>query len=220
MAKKNTTQEDNLSKLESFVNENQNAILSGLAVVLLVVFGYLGFNNYYLPQQEQEAQEQLFKAQFYFETDSFSMALNGDGNYPGFLDIIDDYGLTKAANLSHYYAGVSYLRLGKYDLAIDYLKDFSSDDLMLSALALGAIGDAYAEKGQAGNSLEYYADAAQASDNNFTAPVFYMKAGLMAEAEGQTEAALNYFQSLKDKYPESTQAASATKHIARLKVKS
>ncbi|MEX0812480.1 MAG: tetratricopeptide repeat protein [Chitinophagales bacterium] len=215
-----TTPEDKLDKLENFVNENQNKVLTGVAVVLLVVFGYLGFNNYYLPKQEQEAQEQMFKAQFYFEVDSFSLALNGDGNYPGFLDIIDSYRFTKASNLSNYYAGISYLKLGKYDLAIDYLNKFSADDVMLSAIALGAIGDAYAEKGENGQSLNYYVKAAKASDNNFTAPLFYLKAGLMAESEGKNADALSYFKALKENYPESSQASNAEKHIARLSMKS
>ena len=221
MAKtQNTGSEESLDKLESFVNENQNKVLTGVAVVLLIVFGYLGFNNYYLPQQEQEAQEQIFKAQYYFEVDSFSLALNGDGNYPGFLEIIDDYGFTKAANLSKYYAGISYLRLGKYDLAIDYLNDFSSDDVMLSAISLGAIGDAYAEKGENANGIEYYVKAAKESDNNFTAPVYYLKAGLLADQEGRKEDALSYFKALKENYPESAQAGTAEKHIARLSANS
>lgn len=212
--------EDNLDKLESLVNENQNRVLIGVAVVLLAVFAYLGFNNYYLPKQEQEAQEQMFKAQYYFEVDSFSLALNGDGNYPGFLDIADNYRFTKAANLANYYAGISYLRLKKYDLAIDYLESFSSDDVMLSAISLGAIGDAYAEKGETARSLDYYIKAAKASDNDFTAPMYYLKAGLMAEAEGKDADALNYFKTLKDKFPKSSQAANAEKYIARLSAKS
>lgn len=222
MAKtKNTNpQEETIDKVEAFVNENQNKVLIGVGVVLLVVFGYLGFNSYYLPQQEQAAQEQIFKAQYYFEVDSFSLALNGDGNYPGFLSIIDDYSFTKAANLSKYYAGISYLHLGKFDLAISYLKDFSSDDVMLSAVSLGAIGDAYAEKGENKNSLSYYVKAAKVSDNNFTAPLYYYKAGLLAELEGNKADALSYFKVLKEKYPESTQAGNAAKHIARLSAKS
>lgn len=216
----NSGSEESLDKLESFVNENQNKVLTGVAVVLLVVFGYLGFTNYYLPQQEQDAQAEIFKAQYYFEVDSFSLALNGDGKYPGFLEIIDDYGFTKAANLSKYYAGICYLNLAKYDLAIDYMKDFSSDDVMLSAISLGVIGDAYAEKGDNASSIEYYVKAAKTSDNNFTAPIYYLKAGLLAELEGKNSDALSYFKALKENYPESSQAGTAEKHIARLSANS
>lgn len=216
----NSGSEESLDKLESFVNENQNKVLTGVAVVLLVVFGYLGFTNYYLPQQEQDAQAEIFKAQYYFEVDSFSLALSGDGKYPGFLEIIDDYGFTKAANLSKYYAGICYLNLAKYDLAIDYMKDFSSDDVMLSAISLGVIGDAYAEKGDNASSIEYYVKAAKTSDNNFTAPIYYLKAGLLAELEGKNSDALSYFKALKENYPESSQASTAEKHIARLSANS
>jgi hypothetical protein len=39
---------------------------------------------------------------------------------------------------------MAYLNTGKYNEAIDYLNKFKSDDI-LSGLATGAIGDAYAE---------------------------------------------------------------------------
>ncbi len=53
---------------------------------------------------EQEALKQMFVAENLFEKDSFNMALNGDGNAPGFLEIIDKYSSTPSGNLANYYA--------------------------------------------------------------------------------------------------------------------
>src|SRR5210317_785627 len=102
MAKKNTPQEDNLQELESaltktehFIEENQKVISYVVGGILLIVILFLGFNKFYLQPKEDEAMSQMFMAENYFEKDSFNLAINGDGNYLGFLDIIEDYGVTK-----------------------------------------------------------------------------------------------------------------------------
>ena len=78
--------------------------------------------------KEVDAQSQIFRAEQYFEKDSFKLAFEGDGDALGFNDIIDEYGVTETANLAHYYAGICYLRLGEYENAIDDLKSFDSND--------------------------------------------------------------------------------------------
>ena len=83
----------------------------------------------------------MFYPQQYFEQaiasetakDSLlNLALNGaEGKY-GFLDIIDEYSGTKAANLATYSAGMAYLSQQNYQEAISYLENFSSDDAICS----------------------------------------------------------------------------------------
>ena len=94
MAKKTTRAEENiqaveeaLSKTEYFIEKNQNPILIVIGMLVIVILAYMGFNQFYLKPQEKKAQEQVFMAEKYFETDSINLALNGDGLYPGFLDI-------------------------------------------------------------------------------------------------------------------------------------
>ena len=61
-----------------------------------------------------------------FEKIHLELLTNPGGGYPGFLDIMDTYSGTKAANLARYYSGLCYLHLGQYDAAIEYLKDYSA----------------------------------------------------------------------------------------------
>ena len=72
----------------------------------------------------------MFQAIYYFEADSLDLALNGDGNKLGFKDISEEYAITQAGNLANFYAGAAYLKQGKFKLALIYLNDFSSDDLL------------------------------------------------------------------------------------------
>jgi hypothetical protein len=74
----------------------------------------------------------------------YKLSLNGSEGKFGFIKIADEYSGTDAANLANY-AGMAYLNTAKYTEAIEYLSKFKSEDVVLGALARGAIGDAYAQ---------------------------------------------------------------------------
>ena len=104
---------ETLSKSEQFINENKNKIFSVLGVIAIVLLSFSIF-SYIERTQNVTAQEEMFQAVYYFEKDSLVQALNGDGNNYGFLEIIDEYSLSDAANLSKFYAGSSYLKPVSY----------------------------------------------------------------------------------------------------------
>ena len=160
---KKIKQEDNLQEVESaltrteqFIEENQKLFSIIIGALVVVVLIYLGFGKLYIQPKEKEAKEQMFMAEHYFQTDSFNLAINGDGNYLGFLDIIDNYGVTESANLANYYTGISYLRLRDFDQAIKYLNKFDTEDILVAPVAEGAKGDAYLELGKNDKALSQY----------------------------------------------------------------
>lgn len=204
------------SKTEHYIEENKNRLATAALVIVAIVGGYFAYKYLYVQPLDEEAQKQMWKAEQYFEKDSFDLALNGDGNYFGFLQIIDDYGLTKTANLAHYYAGVSYLRKGEYETAIGHLEDFSSDDEMLSPIATGAIGDAFMELGKTEDALSQYVKAAEMKDNKFTAPLYLMKAGLAYELQGDYSGAKKVYEKIKKDYAETSEGRNVDKYLARV----
>lgn len=203
-----------------FINKNQTIIIGVLSAVLVLVVGYVGVKQYYLPEQDAKAQVAIFEAQALFEKDSFNLALNGNAEIEGFTDIIADYGMTRTGNLAHYYAGICNLKMGNYDDAISQLDKFSSDDMILGAMALGAKGDAYAEKGDLSKAISNYEKAAKYNDNEFTTPMFLLKAALAKDVNGDSDAALKDLKALKKAYPKYDASTSTVdKHIARLEQK-
>jgi tetratricopeptide (TPR) repeat protein len=214
-----TEVESALTKSEQFLEANQKLIGIIIGAIVVVSVGYLALNKFYLEPRSTDAQEQMFMAQNYFEKDSFNLALNGDGNNPGFLDIVDDYGSTDAGNLAKYYAGISYLNLGQYDNAIDYLKKFSTDDLLLGPISVGAQGDAQLELGKADKALSLYTDAYKMNDNELTTPIYMLKAGELLESSNKNADALKLYETIKQKFPESNEGRSIDKYIARAKAK-
>ncbi|MCD4747553.1 MAG: tetratricopeptide repeat protein [Bacteroidales bacterium] len=224
MAKKKNATEDKivaveevLSKTERFIESNQKIISIVVGVLIVVILGYFGYKKFYLAPKEKEAQLQMFMAEKYFEQDSLNLALSGDGNYLGFLDIIDEYGVTKSANLANYYAGICYLNKGEFENAIDYLKNFDSNDQIVAGMALGAIGDAYMELEKPKKALDYYLDAADKNVNDFVTPTFLMKAGWTYEILEKWDKALNVYERIKKDFPKSSESRTIDKYIARTK---
>lgn len=211
--------ENALSKTEQYIEENQKSLTIIVIAIFIVVGGYLGYRKFYLEPTEKEAKSQMFYAEQYFEKDSFNLALYGDGMYPGFIDIIDDYGVTRSAELAGYYAGISYLRLGDYEEAISYLKKFDANSKMISQLAKGAIGDAYVQLGELEKGLDYYESAASDEENDFLSPLYLKKAALVYQELEHYNKALSIFQEIKSEYPLSEEGRDADRYIAALQAK-
>lgn len=222
MAKKKNVQPDSfenvenvLSKTEQYIEDNQKSLTIIVAAIIVIVGGYLAFQKFYVGPQDKQAKADMFVAEQYFERDSFSLALYGDGVELGFLDIIDEYGITKSANLAHYYAGISFLHLGDYESAIEYLKAFESDDQIIAPMALGAIGDAYSEMEDYETALSYYMKAADKNVNEFTSPIYLMKAAQVYEFLDDYKKALAIYERVKKDHPKSNEARHIDKYITR-----
>ena len=216
------TLDQTASKTEDFVAKNQNVILSVVGVVTIAIVGYFAYNKFIVEPKEEDAVEQMFVAQQNFQkatdgtkSDSlYTLALNGSEGKYGFVRIAEEYSGTKAANLANYYAGMAYLNLGKFDQAISSLEKFSSDDAILSVLAIGAIGDAQSEKNQPKEALGSYLKAVEksrttakdADKNDFTTPHYLLKAGKVALALNNKADAVKYFTDIKENFETAQEA--------------
>lgn len=212
--------ENALSKTEQFIEDNKKVLTIVVAAIVIIVGGYLGYTKLYVAPMENDAKAQMFVAEQYFQKDSFKLALKGDGNYKGFLGIIDEYGVTKAGHLAEYYAGISCLHLGQFQDAINHLKNFDSDDKMISPIALGATGDAYLELKNNAEAISYYNKAIdKAGDNKFITPIYLMKLGLAYEVDNNWQKALETYQRIENEFGKSNEGRSVEKYIERAKLK-
>lgn len=219
MSKKSTAHEQRFSKFEQFVIDNQRILSYVAGAILLVVAGYFGWKRFIVEPKEKEAETLIYPAQIYFENDSLEKALYGDSVNYGFIDIADEYGITKTGNLASYYSGIILLKLGKYEEAIDYLKDFKSDSKIIQPMAYGAIGDAYVQLQDYDKAADYYQKAVDSDPNKFTAPLYLKKAGLVLEEMGDYDEAKEMYQKIKDDYPDTQEATDIEKYIGRVEAK-
>lgn len=210
--------EEALGRSEQFIERNQNILIGVVVAIVLIIGGYIGYTRFILEPREQEARSLMFMAEKYFEQDSLQIALEGDGNNLGFLDIIDEYGMTQSANLSRYYAGVSYLNLGEFDQAITHLKKFNKKDQILGAMAYGAIGDSYLELEDMTNATRFYKRAAIHEPNLLTTPTFLLKLGMTYELMGNHKDALDAYQKIQNDYKDSNEGRNIERYIARVRL--
>lgn len=222
------TLDETASKTEAFVEKNQKYIFIIIGAVALVVLGFLGYKEFIAKPKQTAAMNDMFQAQKYFNDavaasgttkDSlYTLALNGGEGKYGMLDIIKEYSGTPSANLANYYSGTAYLRLKDYKNAVDYLSNFKSEDEILAPLAKGNIGDAFAQLNQPEDALEYYEAAVKMRDNEYTTPMYLYKAGVIALELNQPKKALDYFISIKENYPNATEASTIDVFIGKAQI--
>ncbi len=215
------TLDEGSSKTQKWVERNQNKILGLVAIISIVVIGVFAYSKLIKEPNESNALNKMYFAQKKFDeavlinNDSiYNIALNGDDLNMGMLQIIDKFGGTDAANLAHYYSGIMYLKMNDYPNSIKYLSEFSSDDILLSSLATGSIGDAFAELNQFDDAFDYYVKASK-SNNNYSSPMYLFKAGLVAMRLNKFNRAEEYFSIIKQDYPNSTEAKNIDAFISK-----
>ena len=200
---------------EEFVEKNQKILsIVGVAIVVVIaaVFGYRYMNN----QKNITAQSEIFQSQYYFEKDSLDLALDGDGRSLGLLDVIDEYGNTKAGNLAYYYAGAIYLKKRENEKAIEYLSKFSTGEDLVQARAFALTGDAYMELGNYSDAADAYEKAAERSDDKYFSPGYLVKAALAHEKNNDYQSAIASMDKIIKKYFGASEYNEARKHKARL----
>lgn len=209
--------EQTLTKTEQFLEQNYKPLLYVL-IGLVVLVGLFWLVKMYSGKKNEEAQSQMFMAEKYFSQDSLKLALNGDGNNLGFIDIADQYKMTKSGKLANFYAGACLMHLGQFEEAIGYLNKYTLKDEILTPEAKGLIGDANVELGDTEEGVKYYLEAADMADNSFHTPIYLMKAGIIYESEAKYTEALKLYERIQDEYVESNEGRSIDKYIARVKL--
>ncbi|MCZ2460484.1 MAG: tetratricopeptide repeat protein [Chitinophagales bacterium] len=217
---KGLTEEVIIAKAKDFWDKYSKPVSYVAIAIIVLVGGYFSYKNFIVKPKNEKAADAMFKAEEYYRIDSVNLALNGDGQYPGFLSVISKYGGTDAANLAHFYAGSCYLKLGDDANAVKYLKDFSTDAKAVQARAYKLLGDAYADMGKNSDALNYYKKAARhfTDDQANSAESLFMAAYFADRVMKDSKEAISLYKELKDKYPSTQQGMDADKYLAQLGV--
>lgn len=202
---------------KSFLDHYQTYIFGGVAALVLVVGGWFAYSNLYVAPKQKEAVEQMYRAQLQFERDSFALALtNPAPGFSGFLDIIENYKGSAAANSANYYAGICYLHLGEYAAAIDYLNAFKPDGEVLPIMKYGAIGDAWSEQGDFSKAMKNYQRAIGAGGNDFLVAYYLKKSGMLHERNGDKDQARKTYEQIKEEFPLTPAGSDIEKYLSRV----
>lgn len=190
-----------------------------LVALIVIIGGYFAYKNYVSEPNEKAASEAMFRAEEYYRLDSARLALNGDQMNAGFLKIISKYGSTKAGKLANFYAGSCYLKLGDFNNAVKYLKDFSTPVAQLQERTYGLLGDAYSELNKKEEAAAQYKKAGTYFEKDeLFSPEYLFRSAYLYESMGKTQEAIAMYKTIKDKYPASQRGVEVDKYLARLGV--
>jgi tetratricopeptide (TPR) repeat protein len=208
-----------VDKWKHFQDNYGRRAVMGLLVILIIVLGYFGYKQFILDPKEKQASESMFRAEDYYRMDSIRLALNGDAINAGFVKIYSRFKGTKAADLAAFYAGSCYLKLGDFNNAVKYLKDFNTTAVQVQAKAYGLLGDAYSELNRKEDAVEQYKKAGTYFEKDeIISPEYLFRAGYLYESMGKTQDAIAMYQTIKDKYPASPRGFDIDRYLARLGV--
>lgn len=217
-------QKDNLQETQNqlattgkFMQENAKSLAVIGGAILALILLYFGYQKFYLAPRAEKAANEMFRAEQYAVSDSLTdKAIKGDGSYPGFETIADEYSNTKSANIANAYLGGLYLKKGEFQKAVDALGEYSSTGSpVIDPLVLGMLGDGYSELKDYSKAITYYKKAADKGKNGFTSPLFLKKLGLVYEEQKEFKSAEDTYQKIKTDYPESYEATIVDSYIAR-----
>ena len=210
--------ENFVTKTLSFFNKYQNIIYGVIIGVLVIVLAILAFNRFYIQKKNAEAAQIQQPIHWLVQGDTASLkkALEGDGENDGFLDIASGYKITKTSNTANYYAGVTYLKLGQKEDALEYLKKFKKKEDVLWYACQATIGDLYDEQGDESSAISYYEKAVKGKDPFFT-PIALFKLGQMYERKGDWKKALDAYETIEKDFYTEYNKMSVAQYVERAK---
>ena len=169
MAKQHVAEQETLgeamNRTELFFEKNGRNmayIFLGLLVLAALIFGYRAL---IVAPRATKAAERIAEAQYRFEEQNpdYQLALEGDANGAGFLDVIEEYGSTPSGNLAKHYAGICYLKTGDLENAAKYLAKYSPvkgiPGALINAQNLGLQGDIAVEQQNYAKAVKFYEQA-------------------------------------------------------------
>lgn len=226
MSKNQTPQENQAAEViattGAWVETNKKTIIATIVAVIVIVGGYLGYTYGYQQPREEKAQTLCTDGLQYIQSSDFETALNGEGTFPGYIKIANEYSGTDGANLANLYAGICYAQQNKYQEALPYLEAYTpGDDQSISAMALFALAQCYAGVNNIDEAIETFQEAAEQADNAALSPMCLLEAGKLLESQDKKAEALKLYESIKADYPTSTlvvgSPAEIEKYVERAK---
>lgn len=210
--RENTEMGEVINNTELFIEKNKKKIIALIVAILVIVLAIFGISKI-SQSRNAKANAELYAAEQWFAADEWQMALDGNENHAGFLEVAKKYGCTPTGRRAKYEAGVCYLQLGQYNEALNMLKKYKGKDQLTAVKAVICMGDAEAELGNSNEALKLYEKAAKMNENFLTAPEALFKAGMVCLTDGNNAKAAEYFNQIKRNYPESTEFSTIDKYI-------
>lgn len=210
---------DTFSRAQSFYDQNKSTVIGAAIALIILIGGSVGY-YFYASAQEDEAQQLMGPATQAYLQENYEEALTGsEADFTvGFEQIINNYSITDAANLAHYYAAICEYKLENPQEALNYIDGYSVPGGIMGVGALSFHGVLHTELGNHAEAAEMYVKAAEWDENDSTTPYNYFEAAKAYRDAGNSAEAQKYAEIVVDDYDDSTEATEAQKLLGTLAV--
>jgi len=181
-----------------------------LGGLVLVVAGYLLYYQFVRIPKEKKSENSYWYAMNMMEKDSTDLVIQELNTQ------IKKYDGLKGSEVSQFMLARQYMNKGEFDKALKLLDKVKLKDSYVSACVIGLQGDCYSEQKKYKEAASKYQKAARKNVNEWTTPMFLMKAGLCAEELQDFEAAHKLYEEIKNDYTTFANAKTIDKYIARV----
>lgn len=205
-----------------FVEQNRNAILIGLMIVVMGAVA-LGGLLWWHHQQREEALVLLEQAQKLYADRPIDqpdrLKQNMEQAIELFQRIVKEYPDTPSAGIALYLLGNALFDMGNVEQAIgayrQFIEEYGSDEILLG-FVYQRLGMAYLQQGEREKGIEVLSKVLSLPGATNKDQVLY-ELGKLQEMDGNTEQALAYYQELQNSFPYSPYANEADLRVKMLK---
>lgn len=193
MAKnQNNKAEETVLAQPNFVEKYGKKICIGIAAVVVVALGWMGYKHFISEPKEQAANEAIAASQKQIQQGDSTSYVAAQKSLETF---VKEYGSTDAGNLAHVYMGISLFNQGKYKEALAEFEEYDDcDDANVTPAVYAAKGDCNACLKQYDEALKCFDKAADKASHENLKVMYLLKAGEICEfAKNDKKAALEYY---------------------------
>ncbi len=202
---------DALQSATAFFNKYKNFIFIGLGIALIGVLAYMFLGKKEDAAKALKYEADLRTANYYMKQDSFDIALNGQQQFIGLLQVIKKAKGTTSAEIAKVYAAVCYIKKNDAKSALkqlDAVDDFGKqvdgrvtslkgDANSILAFEGGKVNQKYLDE-----AVSYYKKAANEFPADLSGGVYLYKAMLALDKAEKLDDAKKIAETIQEKYAE------------------
>lgn len=180
-----------------------------IGAVVLLVLGYFLYRQFVWKPANEKSKEGYWQALNYAVLDSTEMALDDLKSHA------KKYDGKIGGEVAQFVYARQLMNTGEFGKAIKELEGVDVEDMYVSIMAQGLIADCYSEQKEYEKAANKYVEAADMRVNDFTSPLYLMKAGLCTEEIKNFPEAAKLYQRIKDEFPGYAGQKQIDKYLAR-----
>ena len=204
---------EGLSSFEQKVENNKKVIGYAAAAILVIAAIIFGYKYLYQQPREESSKNEVCQADMNLALGEDSIAL------AQYKAVADKYGNANGERAALNAAIILYQK-GKFEEAIKYIKEYSSEGTLVGPAAQSLLGDCYVNLDKLSDALSAYDKAISMSDNNeLYTPLFMTKKAVIYREQKQFDKEAEIYQAIKDKFPtfSANYNVDVDKYLARAK---